>query len=128
MCFVLCSKLCEETAQLLVFKEFKSHLFSVVGWEGGSFLIKKSNNNNNDNNRIQRRNLRFFSISSLHRKLSTARTLKWPRRNRVQKTCNISSAYHVQRVMLCAKWYEGKAQLIRLAEFKPHLFELYFIG
>ena len=29
-------------------------------------------------------------------KLSPTRTLKWPGRNRVQITCNTSSAYHVQ--------------------------------
>ena len=45
---------------------------------------------NNDNNRIQRRNLRFLTISSLHHKLPPIRTLKWPRR----KSC----ANHVQHM------------------------------
>ena len=53
---------------------------------------------NNNNNRIQRRYSRFFffTVSSQRRELSPTRTLKWPRRNRVQITCNTSSAYHVQ--------------------------------
>ena len=42
--------------------------------------------------------LRFFTISSLRRKLSPTRTLKWPGRNRTQITCNMSSAYRVQHV------------------------------
>ena len=36
----------------------------------------------------------FFKISSLRRELSPTRTLKRPRRNRVQITCNTSSGYH----------------------------------
>ena len=36
------------------------------------------------------------AISSLRREPSPTRTLKWPVRNRVQITCNTSSAYHVQ--------------------------------
>ena len=43
-------------------------------------------------NCIQRRSLRFFTISSLRREL-------FPRHNRVKITCNTSSAYHVQRVV-----------------------------
>ena len=42
-------------------------------------------------------------------------------------TCNISSAYHVQHVVLHATWYEGTAQLLSLTEIKSHLFELYFV-
>ena len=79
-------------------------------------------------NRIQRCNSRFLTISSLRRKLSPTRTLKWPGRNRVQITCNTSSAYHVQHVVLCATWYERTAQLLSLTELKSHLFELYFTG
>ena len=52
--------------------------------------------NNNNNNHIQRRYSRFFTISSQGRELSPTHMLKWPRRNRVQITCNTSSAYHVQ--------------------------------
>ena len=77
-----------------------------------------SNNNNNNNNRIQRHKSRFFTVSSLRREPSPARTLKWPGRNRVQITCNTSSAYHVQHVVLRAKWYERTAQLLLLTEFK----------
>ena len=86
------------------------------------------NNNNDSNNRIQRHYSRFFTISSQRRKLSPTRTLKWPRRNRVQITCNTSSAYHVQHVVLRATWYEGTAQLLSLTELKSHLFELDFVG
>ena len=70
----------------------------------------------------------FFTISSLSREPSPTRTLKWPGRNRAQITCNTSSAYHVQHVVLPATWYEGTAQILRLTEFKSHLFELCFIG
>ena len=38
-----------------------------------------NNDNNNNNNRTERRNSRFFAISSLRRKLSPTSTLKWPR-------------------------------------------------
>ena len=87
----------------------------------------QNNNNNNNNNHIQRRNSRFFTISSQHRELSPTRTLKWPRCNRVQITCNTSSAHHMQHV-LHATWYQGTAQLLSLTELKSHLFELYFVG
>ena len=93
-----------------------------------SFILGHSYDNNHNNNRIQRRYSRFFTISSQCRELSPTRTLKWPRRNRVQITCNTSSAYHVQHVVLCATWYEGTAQLLSLTELKSHLFELYFVG
>ena len=79
------------------------------------------NNNNGDDdddniNRIQ--NSRFLSVSSLRRELSPARTFKRPGRIRVQITCNTSSAYHVQHVVLRATWYEGTAQLLNLTEFE----------
>ena len=93
-----------------------------------------------NNNRIQRCSSRFFTVSLLRREPSPTRTircsslrhepsptrkLKWSERNRVQITCNTSSAYHVQLVVLSAAWYEGTAQLLSLAEFK---FEFYLIG
>ena len=52
---------------------------------------------NNNNNRIQRRNSRFLTISSLRRKLSPTHTLKWPRHNHVQTTWNCCVACHVVR-------------------------------
>ena len=66
-------------------------------------LIKKNYNNNNNNNHndnnnnnsIGRRNSRCFTISSLRREQSPSRTLKLPGLNRVQVTCNTSTAYHV---------------------------------
>ena len=68
----------------------------------------------------------FLKISSMRRKLSPTRTLKRPGRNRVQITCNTSSAYHEQHVVLRSTWYEGTAQLLCLTEFKSHLMELFF--
>ena len=38
----------------------------------------------------------FLQSPHSARELSPTRTPKWPRRNRVQITCNTSSAYHVQ--------------------------------
>ena len=70
----------------------------------------------------------FFIIFSQRRELSPTSTLKWPRRNRAQITCNTSSAYHAQHVVLRATWYEGTAQLLSLTELKLHLFELYLVG
>ena len=47
----------------------------------------------------------FFTISSLRRKPSPTRTLKWPGCNLVQIKCNTLSAYHVQLVYVpcCTK-------------------------
>ena len=53
-----------------------------------------NDNKNNDYDCIQRLKSRCFTISL--RLVSPTRTLKWPRRNRVQITCNTSNAYHVQ--------------------------------
>ena len=55
-----------------------------------------------------------FTISSLHRKPSPTRTLKWPGRNPVQIMCYTSSACHMQQVVLHATWYKGTAQLSSL--------------
>ena len=93
-----------------------SHLYHLV-----------VHNNNNNCNRIPRSNSRFFTISSLRRKQSPTHTLKWPGRNRVQITCNTSSAYHLQHVVLRTTWHKETAQL-SLTECKLHLFELYLIG
>ena len=82
----------------------------------GVFMSKNIFKNNN--NHIQRHNLRFFTISSLHREPSPTCTLKWPGHNCVQIT---SSAY-VQHVMLHATWYKRTAQLLTLTEFKSHSF------
>ena len=90
--------------------------FRIVCWANSMPVYCNNNNNNNSNNnnfnnRIQRRNLRFFTISSLCRESSPARTLKGSLHNYVQIMCNTSSAYHVQHVVLRATWYEGTAQL-----------------
>ena len=47
----------------------------------------------------------------LRREPSPTRSLKWPGCNRVQISCNTSSAYHMQHLMLRATWYEGTTQL-----------------
>ena len=67
-------------------------------------------------------NQNSFTISSLRRELSPTRTLEWPECIRVQITCNTSSAYHVQHVVLRATWYEGTAQLLNLTEFEIAFF------
>ena len=70
----------------------------------------------------------FLTLSSLRCEPSPTRILKWPRHNRVQITCNTSSAGHMQHVVLCATWQERTVKLLSLTELKLHLFELYFIG
>ena len=45
----------------------------------------------------------------------------------MQIMCDTSSVYHVQHVVLRATWYEGRAHLLSLTEFKWLLFQLYFI-
>ena len=107
---------------------FKRSIYCHHSGDARSPASINNNNNNNNNNNIQRRCSRLFTISSQRRELSPTRTLKWPRRNRVQITWNKSSAYHVQHVVLRATWYEGTAQLLSLTELKSHLFELYFVG
>ena len=54
-------------------------------------------------------------------------TLKWTGSNRVQITCNTSSAYRVQHALRATRC-EGTAQLLSLTEFTSRLFELYYIG
>ena len=56
-------------------------------------------NYNNNTDHIERRNSRFFTISSLYCEVSPARTLKWPGRNHVQITCNTSGMHHVRHVL-----------------------------
>ena len=90
-------------------------------------MCKHANLNNNNNNSIQRRISRFVTFSSPRCKPSPTRTLKWPGRNRVQITCNTSSAYHVQHV-LPVTWYKGTAPLLSLTELTSHLFQLHFIA
>ena len=51
----------------------------------------------------------FFTISSLHRKLSPTRMLKWPGRNCVQIMCNTSGAHHMQHVMCPVVWRDSSA-------------------
>ena len=53
--------------------------------------------------------------------------LKWPGRSRVQIRYSTSGAYHVQRVVLHATWYEGTAQLLSLTEFNLNRIYLSFI-
>ena len=60
---------------------------------GSSYLLSLQINNNN---RIQRHYSSFYTISSQRCKLSPTHTIKWTGRNRVQLTCNTSSADHMQ--------------------------------
>ena len=113
-----------------------------------------NNNSNDNNNHIQRRNLRFVTISSLRCEPSPTHTLKWPGHNLTFKGaiwdlwqsphCAVNrpqhtrssgpgtimyksralSTYHVLHFTLHARWYEGTAQLLSVTEFKSHLFEL----
>ena len=100
--------------------------------------VNNKNNNDDDdddndnNNRIYWRSSTFFfffffffTLSSLRHEPSPTHTLKWPRRNHVQITCNTSSAYHVQLVLRVTR-YEGTARLLSLTKFKSRLFELLF--
>ena len=89
-------------------------------------IASTSQSSNNNNNRIQKRYLRFFTISSQRREMSPTHEVA-----RVQSCAN--HVQHIERlsrasVMLRATWYEGTAQLLSLTELKSHLFELYFIG
>ena len=61
------------------------------------------------NNLIQRHNSRFFTISSLRRKLSPTHMLKWPWCNCVQIKCNTLSTCHCN--MLCYVPHGRKGQL-----------------
>ena len=61
-------------------------------------------------NRIPRRNLRYFTASSLCRELSPTHTLKWPRRNHVQITCKHTEAL-IMCNMLCYVPHGTKGQL-----------------
>ena len=78
-------------------------------------MVRLIKNINNDY--IEKFKSRCFTISSQRRKLSPTRTLKWPGRNRVQITCNTSSAYHVQHVACHVARRDTSA--IEL-EFKSH--------
>ena len=62
----------------------------------------------------------LFTISSLSRELSPTHThtLKWSGRNRVQITCNTSSACTCN--LQCSTWYEGTDQLLSVTELKSH--------
>ena len=89
--------------------ERKGHICKNITKNGE---YKRSSWEHSNYNRIPRRNLRFFTISSLRCEPPPTRTLKWPWCSRVQITCNTSSTYHVQHVVLHATWYEGTAQLL----------------
>ena len=71
-------------------------------------------------NRIERRNSRLFTTSSLRREMSPTcsgqgtMVFKSRAEHWALITCNTS----------CAKWYEGTAQLLSLKEFQSHLFKL----
>ena len=77
--------------------------------------------NDNNNNRIERRSSRFYynlltaprAVSNTHAQVAQAQSCCKLRATRTTLiTCKMS----------CATWYEGTAQLLRLAEFKSHSF------
>ena len=65
----------------------------------------------------------FLTVSSLRHELSPTRMLKWP-----GQSCAVTcKSYATHRALIacnmpCASYYEGTAQLLRLTEFKLHLF------
>ena len=77
-----------------------------------------------NNNRIQWRISRSFFSQSPHCAANRLQHVlsSGPGAIVCKFTCNTSSAYHVQHVVLRATWYEGTAQLLSLLEFKSHLF------
>ena len=80
----------------------------------------------NDNNDIQRHNSRFVPVSLLGHELSLTRTLKWPGYHRREVMSNTSSTYHMQNVVILARWYEGTAQLLGLTEINHIYFSFVF--
>ena len=87
-----------------------------------------NNNKSNNNNRIERRDLRSFTISDPH---CAANRLQHIRSSGPGAIVCKSRAAHgalIMRNISCATWYEGTAQLLSLTELKSQLFELYFIA
>ena len=94
--------------------------FSEACWD---FNSNNSNNNNDDNNKkiydnninIERHNLRFFTIFSLHIELLAICTLRWPGHVHVQVTCkHIRLLSHTTCRMPCNRKGQG------LTELKSH--------
>ena len=63
-----------------------------------TYYNNNNNNNNKNNNLIQKRNSRFFTISSLRREPSPTRRLTWP--GRVQSCANHQQ--HTERLSRAA--------------------------
>ena len=61
----------------------------------------------------------IFTISSLRCKLCPTHILKWPGCNHVQKTCKTLAFITCS---ICAKWYEGTAQLLNLKENRDPIY------
>ena len=96
------------------------HLFVVVAVVNSSSSNIDNINNDNFNNDTEKRKSRFLTISSLC--LHPTHTVMWPGRSRVQITCVIWGAYHVQHTVCHMAWHEGTAQLLSLTGLKSHLF------
>ena len=87
---------CGEGATTLLFSTYRES----QGCPARQTLCCPTRSGMQTSNCIQRRSSGYFSpVSSLRRELSPTRTLKFPRHNRVQITCNTLSAYHAQRVV-----------------------------
>ena len=77
---------------------------------------------NNNNNQFE-----IFTISSLRHELSPTNTLQWPGHNRVQISCNTSSAYHVQHVVCHVVWRDSSATKLERVEI-TFSSAFYFMG
>ena len=83
--------------------------------------IWRQDDDNDDDDRIERNNVRFCTISSLHCELFPTRTHKWPRRNSVQTTSNTWGAHHMQHVVCHVVQRDSSA-----IEFWQSLNRIYF--
>ena len=80
-----------------------------------NWLLQFYDNSNNNNNLIQKAQFEIF-----YNLLTAPRTISnmYAQVARVQITCNLSSACHVQHVVVRATLYEGTTELLSLTEFK----------
>ena len=90
-------------------------------------LTSTVENNNDNNDCIERCNLRFFLIASLHCGLSPTHMLKWPGRNCVQIMCNLSGAHQVQHVVCHMVWRDSSAKKFDKVEIAYILASFYWL-
>ena len=87
-------------------------------WHCLTYLI------NNKNNRIERGNLRF--LQSPHCTANCFQHVPSSGPGAIMPKSHATRRAHITCNLLCATWYEGRAQLLSLTKFKSHLFELLF--